>query len=209
MPWRILKRTMRDDAAPNRLVYQAIRGLSEEDRLSNGSLAALDALRLEWERRLGELSEDVRTRIRQRTLRRLAIETGILERLYDVEWGLTLTLIAEGFTRDVVERAGGQVDDQTLATLRAQMDSLGLVLDFVHQNRKLTPGFIKELHHAITRTQHTYVVIDSLNRVTETVLPKGEWKTQNNRKSSRFPTDPVGPGAVGLDVRQARERGVA
>lgn len=171
---------MSDDASPRRLVYQPIEGLSEKDRLSNGALAALDALRTEWGRRLAELGEDERARIRQRTLRRLAIETGILERLYDVEWGLTLTLIAEGFTRDVVERVGGQVDDQTLATLRAQLDSLGLVLDFVHQNRQLTPGFIKELHHAITRTQHTYVVVDSLNRVTETVLPKGAWKTQPN-----------------------------
>src|SRR5712692_9979943 len=132
---------MPDDASPTRLVYQPIEGLSDKDRLSNGALAALDALRMEWERRLAEVTEDERARIRQRTLRRLAIETGILERLYDVDWGLTLTLIAEGFTRDVVERAGGQVDDQTLATLRAQLDSLGLVLDFVHQNRRLTPGF--------------------------------------------------------------------
>ena len=103
---------MPDDASPTRLVYQPIEGLSEKDRLSNGALAALDALRTEWGRRLDEFTEDERASIRQRTLRRLAIETGILERLYDVDWGLTLTLIAEGFTRDVVERVGGRVDDQ-------------------------------------------------------------------------------------------------
>lgn len=171
---------MTDDVAPTRIPYRPIEDISPSDRLSNGSLGALDALRNEWERRLAELTEDERAGIRQRSLRRLAIETGILERLYDVDWGLTLTLIAEGFTRDVVERAGGRVDDKTLATLRAQLDSLGLVLDFVRRDRQLSAGFIKELHHAITRTQQTYVVVDSLNRVTETLLPKGEWKAQPN-----------------------------
>jgi hypothetical protein len=154
--------------------------MREEDRLANGSLAALDALRKEWDRRLASLNEEERLHIRQRSLRRLAIETGIVERLYDVDWGLTLTLVAEGFTRDVVERAGGRVDDKTLVTLRAQLDSLGLVLDFVRQNRQLTPSFITELHQAITRTQDTYVVVDSLHRLTETTLPKGTWKTAPN-----------------------------
>jgi len=163
-----------------RILWKPIEPLRDEDRLGNGSLAALDALRKEWERRLASLSEEERLHIRQRSLRRLAIETGIIERLYDVDWGLTLTLVAEGFTRDVVERAGGRVDDKTLITLRAQLGSLGLVLDFVRQNRNLTPSFIKELHQAITRTQQTYVVVDTLDRLTETALPKGTWKTAPN-----------------------------
>jgi hypothetical protein len=163
-----------------RIPWRPIEPLGPADTLANGSFGALDALRQEWERRLGLLSEEDRVRIRQRSLRRLSVETGILERLYSVDWGLTLTLVAEGFTRDVVERAGGRVDDLTLATLRAQLDSLALVLDFVRQDRTLTPSFIKELHQAITRTQDTYVVTDALGRVTETSLPKAQWKTQPN-----------------------------
>jgi fido (protein-threonine AMPylation protein) len=165
---------------PRRIPWKPIEPLGEHDRLTNGALAALDALRAEWDRRLSALSEEERALIRQRSLRRLAIETGLLERLYEVEWGLTLTLIAEGFTRDVIERAGGRVDDKTLATLRAQLDSLDLVLDFVRQNRRLSPGFIQELHHAITRTQDTYVAVDTLGRVTEAPLPKGQWKRLPN-----------------------------
>jgi hypothetical protein len=163
-----------------RIPWRSIEPLKDEDRLGNGALGALDALRAEWDRRLSQLDEADRTRIRQRTLRRLSVETGILERLYEVDWGLTLTLVAEGFTRDVVERAGGKVDERTLATLRAQLDSLGMVLDFARQNRPLSAGFIKELHQAITRTQDTYVVTDSLGRVVEAELPKGEWKRQPN-----------------------------
>jgi hypothetical protein len=163
-----------------RIPWRSIEPLRPEDELANGSLGALDALRAEWQRRWDVLPEQERAQIRQRSLRRLAVETGILERLYDVEWGLTLTLVAEGFTRDVIERAGGRVDDRTLATLRAQMDSLGMVQDFVHQDRQLSASFIKELHQAITRTQDTYVVTDSLGRVVEAPLPKGQWKLQPN-----------------------------
>lgn len=168
------------DVEPTRIPWKPIEPLSQADDTTNGAFASLDSLRQEWARRLEELPEAERVAVRHRSLRRLAIETGILERLYELEWGLTLTLVAEGFTRDVVERAGGQVDERTLATLRAQTDSLALVLDFVRQDRQLTPGFVRELHHAITRTQDTYVATDTLGRITETQLEKGQWKTQPN-----------------------------
>jgi hypothetical protein len=163
-----------------RIPWQPIAALVPGTISANGAFAALDALRNEWERRIAQLRPDEQAAVRQRTLRKLSVETGILERLYDVEWGLTLTLVAEGFTRDVVERAGGQMDDRTLATLRSQMDSLGMVLDFVRSERTLGSAFIRELHHAITRTQETYVVTDALGRVSDAPLPKGEWKTQPN-----------------------------
>ncbi len=166
--------------AVSRLPWRPIEPLSREDRSANGSLAALDALRKEWANRLAEVSESVRSQIRRRTLRKLAIETGILERLYEVEWGLTLTLVAEGFTRDVIERANGVIDERTLATLKAHLDSLELVYDFVKQSRSLSAGFIKELHQSITRTQDTYVATDPLGRVVDADLLKGQWKIVPN-----------------------------
>jgi fido (protein-threonine AMPylation protein) len=146
----------------------------------NGRIAAVDALREAWRAQLEKLPEDERKQARQRTLRRLAIETGIIERLYDIDWGLTLTLIAEGIARDVVERASGNVDDRTLATLIAQRDSLELVIDVVHQNRRLTPSFIKQLHHALTRTQSHYTAVDALGQAVERALPRGQWKQWPN-----------------------------
>lgn len=165
---------------PVRIPWRPIEPLADADCLTNGSLGALSALRQEWQRRIDLLTEEERGQIRRRSLRRLSVETGIIERLYNVDWGLTLTLVAEGFTRDVVERAQGKVDERTLATLRSQMDSLELVLDFVRQDRLLSASFIKELHQAITRTQETYIATDALGRVVETELPRGEWKRQPN-----------------------------
>lgn len=163
-----------------RIPWASIQPLSTDALAGNGAFAALDALRLEWERYLGQLTEAERTKIRQRSLRRLAIETGIIERLYDIEWGLTLTLIAEGFSRDAIERSGGAVDDRTRAALEAQRDSLQMVLDFVGAGRDLSASFIKELHAAMTRAQLTYTATDALGRIVEAPLEHGQWKTQPN-----------------------------
>lgn len=146
----------------------------------NGRVAALDALRAEWEAQLARIPEEDRRRRRQRTLRKLSIETGIIERIYEIDWGLTLTLVAEGFTRDVIERAGGKLDDVTLATLNAQRDALEMVVDFVRDQRKLSASFIKELHHAVTRTQRTYTATDALGQVVERELQHGRWKQWPN-----------------------------
>ncbi len=168
------------ELAVTRIPWRPIAPLETGKSFANGSIAALDALREEWERFLNGLNEPQRTKIRQRSLRLLAIETGILERLYDVDWGLTLTLAAEGFTRDVIERAGGKVDDRTRATLEAQRDSLLMVQDLVATHRPLSKSFIQELHAAITRTQETYTATDSLGRTSEALLEHGKWKTQSN-----------------------------
>ncbi|SBW27814.1 hypothetical protein [Protofrankia symbiont of Coriaria ruscifolia] len=63
------------------------------------------------------------TAARHRSLRRHAIETGIIERLYDVEWGVTESLVAEGLTVEVAARNGG-MDEDVLAIIRSQFDAL-------------------------------------------------------------------------------------
>src|SRR5438270_8555155 len=129
-----------------RIPWKPIESLPDDlVKKTNGEFGSLEALRAEWQRYLKTLSEAERTKGRQRTLRKLAVETGIVERLYQIEWGLTLTLVAEGFARDVIERAGGRIEESTLATLKAQRDSLEMVVDFVKENRKLNASFIREL----------------------------------------------------------------
>ncbi len=167
-----------------RIAWRPIEPL-DADVPSNGAFVALEALRQEWRRFQDSLGEEDRTEIRGRSLRRLAIETGILERLYDVEWDLTLTLVAEGFARDVVERVKGRLDDHVLATLRAQRDALEMVVDFAGQQRPLSVGFIKELHHALTRTQATYTATDALGRTFERELLHGDWKRDPNHVELR------------------------
>jgi Fic family protein len=163
-----------------RIAWRPIEALGASDAPGNGTLASLGALRDAWHEFLLRLDASERVAIRQRSLRRLAIETGIIERLYDIEWGLTLTLVAEGFAREIIERAGGRVDEQTRETLVAQRESLEMVVDFVRDERRLSTSFIKELHAALTRTQVEHDVVDSLGRVGRRPLEHGVWKTQSN-----------------------------
>jgi hypothetical protein len=163
-----------------RVPWKSIEPLATTPVSPNGAIAGVDALRKAWEAFLGGVPSSDRLAIRQRSLRRLAVETGIIERLYEVDWGLTLTLVAEGFQRDVIERANGKIDDYTLGTIVAQRESLEMVIDFVHEDRKLSTSFIKELHAALTRTQVEHDVIDSLGRHDRRPLEHGAWKVQPN-----------------------------
>ena len=145
-----------------------------------GDLTAVDALHRRWEEFTGDLDEADKATLRRRTLRKQAIETGILERLYDIDWGLTENLIAEGLTKEVVFRSGGEISDGVLATIQAQLDGLELAIEFVKDGRVLSSSFIKELHALITSTQDVYEATDSLGRTVKTKLTHGSFKNWPN-----------------------------
>lgn len=145
-----------------------------------GDLAAAGALHRQWLDFTAVLDEADKRELRRRTLRKQAIETGILERLYDLDWGLTRALVAEGLTKEAVFRAGGDVPDGVLSTLQAQMNGLQLVIDFVKEDRPLSPFFIKELHELITQTQKTYDATDTLGNPVQPPLRHGDFKKTTN-----------------------------
>ncbi|MBG0813338.1 Fic family protein [Planomonospora sp. ID82291] len=149
----------------------------------NGGVAAIlasaDALKGAWEDWLTHSSEEEFRQSRRRSLRRHAIETGIIERLYDVDWGVTLALVAGGLTQEVAAREGG-ISDDTLAVIRSQYDALEFLADAARGGRDLSVHFVRELHQAITRSQRTYPATDSLGRAFHAPLRHGEWKTHAN-----------------------------
>lgn len=119
---------------------------------------------------------------RKRSLRRHAIETGIIERLYDVDWGVTEALVAEGLTADAAARAdSGSISDDVLATITAQYDALRFLVEAARDdNRDVTVGLIKELHVALTRTQATYTATGPNGINFQATLHHGQWKEQDN-----------------------------
>jgi Fic family protein len=142
-------------------------------------LATVDALRSAWEEALGRSSPEEFAEARQRSLRRHAIETGIIERLYDLDWGITEALVAEGITAEVAAREGG-VSDDALRLIRDQLDALEYLTQAVQEGRELSVFFVRELHQLITRHQPTYEARDALGNLVHVPLPHGEWKSQPN-----------------------------
>src|SRR5258707_6021161 len=130
----------------------------------NGALEPLlktvDSLRSAWEDALQYYSPEELTEARNRRLRRHAVETGIIERLYEIDWGTTEALVAEGLTSEAANRAGG-IHEDTLLVIRSQYDALEYLADLAREDKiSLSVRVIRELHKIITRHQATYEARD-------------------------------------------------
>ncbi len=117
----------------------------------------------------------------ERVSREWAIETGIIENLYDIERGLTQTLIEHGFQAEIPRfDSNGMPKEYVLRLLRDQKNALDGVFDFVTRNRNLSTSYIKELHAILLNSQDTTEALDSLGQNVNVELIKGDWKQQAN-----------------------------
>ncbi|MBN9502829.1 MAG: hypothetical protein BGO01_12375 [Armatimonadetes bacterium 55-13] len=124
----------------------------------------------------GEIQE-----FNERLHREWAIETGIIENLYDIERGVTLTLIEQGFSAAVMEHGSVNRDrEYILALLNDQKDALEGLFAFVKQDQPLSTSYIKSLHAAMTRSQTTVEAFDPEGNKIQVPLLHGDWKKQSN-----------------------------
>ncbi len=121
--------------------------------------------------------------------REWAIETGILENLYEIDRGVTQTLIERGFQSELLSHGStNKPRGYVIQLLRDQKDALEFVFAFVKDDRSLTTSYIKELHAVLLRNQHTTEGLDNQGRKVEIPLIKGNWKKQ--------PNNPLGDGVT-------------
>ena len=117
----------------------------------------------------------------QKLSREWAIETGIIENLYQLERGVTQTLIERGFQAELIGHGDtNKPREYVIQLLRDQQDALEGVFDFVASRRSLSASYIKELHAALLRSQTHTEGVDALGRHIEVPLVRGDWKTQPN-----------------------------
>ncbi len=110
-----------------------------------------------------------------------AIETGIIERMYDLEKGITETFIKKGFLESYISHNDTNVPvPKLLAHLSDHLDAVDFVFDVVKENRDLTVGFIKELHALVTRSQEYAEGRDQFGNKTQIDLRKGDFKIHEN-----------------------------
>jgi len=110
-----------------------------------------------------------------------AIETGIVERLYDLKRGITETFIKKGFYESYISHTDTNIPiSKLLGHLSDHLDAVDFVFDVVKQNRDLTVGFIKELHALVTRNQESAEGRDPFGNKTRIELLSGEFKRYEN-----------------------------
>lgn len=162
--------------------WKPIEPFSNRDRAID--LAAIRPLYESWraaKEKLKHSSPSNLERFTQRLVRRLSVETGILERLYDLDRGTTEALVADGFAEDLVSRSSTDIEPSRLIELlRDQEAAVKLVVDCVTRKRELTKGVIHELHAILTQHQDTTSALDQLGRRMEIPLLKGKFKVQPN-----------------------------
>jgi Fic family protein len=151
----------------------------EPDALIVPELRAFEAL---WRRERESLHErQLVDESNERMARWWAIETGIIERLYDVSEGITVQLIEKGFQASLIPHDESTLPpEELIAILKDHREGLELVMDVVTGRRSLTTGWIKELHALLTRHQTTTDAIDTLGRWIKVGLLRGEWKKAPN-----------------------------
>jgi Fic family protein len=143
-------------------------------------LESVDTLRGAWHESIDAASPEQFAEGRRRTLRRHAIETGIIEQLYEVDWGVTQALVAEGLTLDAVERVEGSISPETLEVIKSQFDALEYLQEVARGKRLLAKQLIRELHVLITKHQATYEATDQFGNKVAAQLHHGEWKQWPN-----------------------------
>lgn len=162
--------------------WKPIEPLSEAEKKID--LAAMKPLHESWKasrKRLEESSPESLKSFSQRLVRRLSVETGILERLYDLDRGTTEALIEHGFVEELVSRSSTDIEPARLIDiLRDQEAAIQLVIDCVARKRDLTKSVVHELHAILTKHQDTTTAVDQFGNRLEIPLLKGKFKEQPN-----------------------------
>lgn len=165
--------------------WKPIEAPDDPDALARPELQALAALWAEQRARLQKSGAD--KRFMERLIRRWSIETGIVERLYELSDGATQLLVQQGF--DAALLTHGDTDlapDELIRVLSDHREAIDFAMDIVGRTRELSAGWIKELHALLTRHQETTRAMLPDGRMVNVPLLRGEFKqTPNNPSDSR------------------------
>ena len=109
--------------------------------------------------------------------REWAIETGRLEGVYHWDRGTTETLMARGIIPDLIPRKGNVLEpEQIAAIINDAVEVLDGLFAFVKGDRPLSKSYIHELHQALLKNVHTYLVTNAEGVVAEQRLEKGVYQ---------------------------------
>ena len=111
---------------------------------------------------------------------RWAVETGIIERLYAIDRGVTVQIAQAGMEALGQFHARGLISADARALITDQRAALDMVMDLVGGQREMTAFYIKELQHQLTRSQETCDAEDQFGNTLQVPLLRGEWKRQPN-----------------------------
>ena len=148
-------------------------------RLEDEGLRQLAPL---WDEQREELaaSESIKE-FNQRLLRRQAVETGLIERLYTFDQGITQLLVERGLDASLIPHdASDKGARHVIELIRDQHSAVEGLFTFVKNDRQLSTSYIKELHQTLTFNQSSTEAVTPDGSIIEVPLRRGEYKQQPN-----------------------------
>jgi Fic family protein len=166
------------------MLWQPIEDLPEDwQNLISSELPPLVTF---WNEQADRLRQSGEFKAFNEKLRReIAIETGIIERLYTIDRGTTRLLIEQGINEALIPHgATDRPIKQVVSLIKDQETAVEGLFDFVGGQRTLSTFYIKQLHQVLTRHQQTTEALDPVNKqIIDVPLLHGDWKKQPNHPS--------------------------
>lgn len=144
----------------------------------------LHALSSVWQEKKAGLEENgAYVQFIKKLQREWAIETGIIERLYTWDRGVTEILIEQGIEASIISHKGGIPRDEAEHIQSVIDDHLGIVdglFSYIKGDEPLTEYFIRNLQAQFTAHQDFTEAITASGGIVKVALKKGEYKTLPN-----------------------------
>lgn len=136
---------------------------------------------LNLRRRREKATPDVYKAFLERIYRHWAIETGIIERIYEIGRGTTDALVENGLSVDLIPSGGPDKSrHDVFKVIQDHQEAAEFVTGSIRRRRSLSKFYIKELHQLLLRNQKFYVARDQFNNEIEKVLNHGKFKLVPN-----------------------------
>ncbi len=147
----------------------------------------LEALAGVWsEQRVALEDQELLRVFQERLIRQWSIESGIIERVYTLDRGITQVLIERGIDASWIPRTSTDRDPSLVAAvIQDHQEAVEGIFQAVRGERALTTSFVKELHSVLMRNQPTSTAVNGLGRALEVKLLRGDYK--------RLPNNPKRP----------------
>jgi len=163
-------------------MYQAISNLSQGEReIKSLELAALAQI---WLERKDSLKQNgAHQEFLKKLQREWAIETGIIERLYTWDRGVTEVLIEQGIDTAIISHRGGlghKEAENVTRLIEDQMATVEGLFAFVKDQQPLSQFYIRQMQSQLTLHQDTTTGVDTQGNRFEVSLIKGKYKEQPN-----------------------------
>ena len=133
-----------------------------------------------WREQKGDFDQQELEKFNRELNREWAIETGLIERAYELDRGTTRLLIERGIQEALIPRHNGQDPAEVAAMLRDHENVVNALFDFVTGQRELSVGYVKELHAEMLRNQKTVVGVDQFGNKTRVPMNHGVFKMRPN-----------------------------